>query len=228
LNQDESTWVYEGKINEVADQLIAAGNITPLLFVMPGSGDNWYVDTKEKIETAFVDDLIPEIERKFRILPKREGRGIGGNSMGGYGAFRFILKYPERFSVALLLAPSIFVPEPPPNSHARRGDVFGNPFDAEIWKRENYPPLLDPFFAKNLRIALYFVAGDHDDYEIESQIGPAYKVMREHGFDVAMRIVSGIHDFSTWRPELPDALRFVCDKLSRPELAGGEQAQPGK
>jgi len=92
-------------------QLIAAGDITPLLFVMPGSGDNWYVDTKEKIETAFVNDFIPEIERKFRILPKREGRGIGGDSMGGYGAFRFILKYPERFSVALLLAPSIFVPE---------------------------------------------------------------------------------------------------------------------
>ena len=81
---------------------------------------------------------------------------------------------------------------------------------------------------KNLPIALYFVAGDHDDYEIESQIGPVYKVMREHNFDVAMRIVSGVHDFSTWRPELPDALRFVCDKLNRPELAGGEQAQPGK
>jgi enterochelin esterase-like enzyme len=228
LNQDESTWVSEGKINEVADQLIAAGDIAPLLLVMPGSGDNWYVDTKEKIETAFVNDFIPEIERKFRILPKRKARGIGGNSMGGYGAFRFILKYPERFSVALLLAPSIFVPEPPANSHARQGDVFGNPFDAEIWKRENYPPLLDPFFAKNLPIALYFVAGDHDDYEIESQIGPAYKVMREHNFDVAMRIVSGTHGFSTWRPELPDALRFVCYKLSRPELAGGEQAQPGK
>ena len=31
LNQDESTWVSEGKINEVADQEIAAGNIAPLL-----------------------------------------------------------------------------------------------------------------------------------------------------------------------------------------------------
>jgi len=148
LNQDESTWVSEGKINEVADQEIAAGNIAPLLLVMPGSGNNWYVDTKEKIETAFVNDFIPEIERKFRILPEREGRGIGGDSMGGYGAFRFILKYPERFSVALLLAPSIFVLEPPANSHARQGDVFGNPFDAANWKRENYPALLDPFFAK--------------------------------------------------------------------------------
>jgi hypothetical protein len=83
------------------------------------------------------------------------------------------------------LAPSILVPEPPANSHARQGDVFRNPFDAEIWKRENSPPLLDPFFAKDLPIALYFVAGDHDDYEIESQIGPVYKIMREHNFDVA-------------------------------------------
>jgi len=217
-SENENAWVSKGRINAVADQLIASGDISPVLIIMPGSGDNWYLDLKEKIETAFIQDLIPEVERTFRVIPEREGRGIGGDSMGGYGALRFILKYPERFGAVLLMSPAIYVPEPPPTSSARKGDVFGNPFDAQVWQRVNYPSLLDTFFAKHLPIALYINAGDHDDYEIESQIGPIYKMMREHKFPVAMRVTAGVHDFAVWRAELPDALHFICSEMRRPEL----------
>jgi enterochelin esterase-like enzyme len=217
-SENENAWVSKGRINAVADRLIASGDISPVLMIMPGSGDNWYLDLKEKIETAFIQDLIPEVERTFHVIPEREGRGIGGDSMGGYGALRFILKYPERFGAALLMSPAIYVPEPPPTSSARKGDVFGNPFDPEVWQRVNYPSLLDVFFARRLPIALYINAGDHDDFEIESQIGPVYKMMREHKFPVAMRVTAGIHDFAVWRAELPDALRFICGEMRRPEL----------
>ena len=216
-SENENAWVSKGRINAVADRLIASGDISPVVIIMPGSGDNWYLDLKEKIETAFIQDLIPEVERTFRVIPEREGRSIGGDSMGGYGALRFILKYPERFGAALLMSPAIYVPEPPPTSSARKGDVFGSPFDAEVWQRVNYPSLLDAFFAKHLPIALYINAGDHDDYEIESQIGPVYKMMREHKFTVAMRITAGIHDFAVWRAELPDALHFICGEMRQPE-----------
>jgi S-formylglutathione hydrolase FrmB len=43
-------------------------------------------------------------------------------------------------------------------------------------------------------------------------------MMREHKFPVAMRVTAGIHDFAVWRAELPDALRFICGELRRPEL----------
>ena len=95
--------------------------------------------------------------------------------------------------------------------------MIGNPFDATIWQHVNYPSLIDDFFAKNLPIALYVNAGDHDDFEIETQIGPLYKMMREHKFPVAMRVTAGIHDFAVWRAELPDALRFICGEMRSPE-----------
>jgi enterochelin esterase-like enzyme len=222
-SENENAWVTKGRINEAADHLIAAGDISPVVIIMPGSGDNWYLDLKEKIETAFIQDLVPEAEHSFRIIPEREGMGIGGDSMGGYGALRFILKYPERFGVALLMSPAIYVPEPPLTSSARKGTVFGNPFDREIWQRANYPSLLEGFFAKNLPIALYINAGDHDDFEIETQIGPVYKMMREHKFPVAMRVSAGIHDFAVWRAELPDALRFICGEMRVPEMMTPEK-----
>jgi enterochelin esterase-like enzyme len=217
FSENENAWVTKGHINQAADHLIAAGEIPPIVIIMPGSGDNWYVDLKEKIETAFVQDLVPEVDRSFRLIPEREGRGIGGDSMGGYGALRFILKYPEQFAVALLMSPAIYVPEPPLTSSARKGTVFGNPFDAKIWQQANYPTFIDDFFAKNLPVALYVNAGDHDDFEIETQIGPLYKMMREHKFPVEMRVTAGIHDFAVWRAELPDALRFICGEMRLPE-----------
>lgn len=217
FSENENAWVTKGHINQAADHLIAAGEIPPIVIIMPGSGDNWYVDLKEKIETAFVQDLVPEVDRSFRLIPEREGRGIGGDSMGGYGALRFILKYPEQFGVALLMSPAIYVPEPPLTSSARKGTVFGNPFDAKIWQQANYPTFIDDFFAKNLPVALYVNAGDHDDFEIETQIGPLYKMMREHKFPVEMRVTAGIHDFAVWRAELPDALRFICGEMRLPE-----------
>jgi enterochelin esterase-like enzyme len=217
FSENENAWITKGHINQAVDHLIAAGEIPPIVIIMPGSGDNWYVDLKEKIETAFIHDLVPEVAQAFRIIPEREGRGIGGDSMGGYGALRFILKYPEQFGAALLMSPAIYVPEPPLTSSSRKGTVFGSPFDASIWQSVNYPTLIDDFFAKNLPIAFYVNAGDHDDFEIETQIGPLYKVMREHKFPVEMRVTSGIHDFAVWRAELPEALRFICGEMRLPE-----------
>jgi enterochelin esterase-like enzyme len=217
FSENENAWVTKGHINQAADHLIAAGEIPPIVIIMPGSGDNWYVDLKEKIETAFIYDLVPEVAQTFRVIPERDGRCIGGDSMGGYGALRFILKYPEQFGAALLMSPAIYVPEPPLTSSSRKGTVFGSPFDAAIWQSVNYPTLIDDFFARNLPIAFYVNAGDHDDFEIETQIGPLYKMMREHKFPVAMRVTSGIHDFAVWRAELPDALRFICGELRLPE-----------
>jgi S-formylglutathione hydrolase FrmB len=94
--------------------------------VMPDAGTSWFVDAREKMESAVIDDLIPEVERTLRVLKSRDGRLIGGLSMGGYGALRFALKYPESFAAAALLSPAIYDPLPPPNSSARTVGVFGD------------------------------------------------------------------------------------------------------
>ena len=54
----------------------------------------WFVDRKEKMETAVIQDLIGDVQRNFRVIDARNGRLVAGLSMGGYGALRFVLKYP--------------------------------------------------------------------------------------------------------------------------------------
>src|SRR3712207_7496477 len=50
-----------------------------------------------EIYTLSLHDALPIF---FRTIPGREGRVIGGFSMGGYGALKLALKHPELFRAA--------------------------------------------------------------------------------------------------------------------------------
>jgi enterochelin esterase-like enzyme len=92
--QDLYAWVNYGHIQPTADELIAHGEIPPAIIVMPDAGMTWFVDRKEKMETAVIQDLVGDVQHTFRVIDDRKGRVIAGLSMGGYGALRFVLKYP--------------------------------------------------------------------------------------------------------------------------------------
>jgi endo-1,4-beta-xylanase len=48
-------------------------------------------------EWTFVHELIPHIDKNYRTIAKRSGRGIEGFSQGGRGTARIMFKYPELF-----------------------------------------------------------------------------------------------------------------------------------
>lgn len=75
------------------------------IIVMPeGGSDGWYSDSvikpNEKYESYLIQELISEIDGKYRTLADRQNRIIAGLSMGGYGALKFGLKYPDKFILA--------------------------------------------------------------------------------------------------------------------------------
>jgi putative tributyrin esterase len=75
-----------------------------IIIVTPEGNDGWYTDSQmapaEKYETYIIKELIPDVDRRFRTVNKREGRAIAGLSMGGYGALKFGVKYPAMFAFA--------------------------------------------------------------------------------------------------------------------------------
>lgn len=74
------------------------------LIVMPEGENGWYTDNpakpNDRYESYIVQELIPEVDKNFRTLAARESRVIGGLSMGGFGALKFGLKYPDKFILA--------------------------------------------------------------------------------------------------------------------------------
>jgi S-formylglutathione hydrolase FrmB len=222
-------WVNLGHIQQTADELIAHGDIPPAIIVMPDAGSSWYVDRKEKMETAVIHDLVGDAEHAFRAIGARDGRLVAGLSMGGYGAMRLALEYPEMFAAAALLSPAIYDPEPPQTSGARKAGVFGSPdFDPEVWKQLNYPALWDAFLAKKVAVPMYINSGDDDDFFIEAEATRLYSLLRRNGQPAELRIVDGAHRWEVWESTIGDALRYIFRFSARPATAPAVAAKDAK
>jgi S-formylglutathione hydrolase FrmB len=158
------------------DALIAAGDIPPLIAIMPdapwSSRASYYVDSEytgadpgRKVETAFIRDLIPHVDTTYRTMASRNGRGIGGYSMGGYGALRYSLAYPELFGASIVLSPAVYVPTSPTDSSTREFGAFGQGgslFVDAIYRKLNYPALVGPFGQKGLESHMFIAVGDDE------------------------------------------------------------------
>ena len=227
--QDLYAWTNFGRIQPTADELIAHGEIPPAIIVMPDAGMTWYVDRKEKMETAVIRDLVGDVQQTFRVIDDRKGRVIAGLSMGGYGALRFVLKYPEMFAAAGLLSPAIYDPEVPQGSGARRAGVFGAAeFGPQVWKELNYPTLWEAFLAKKIAVPMYINSGDDDDFFIEAEATRLYSLLRKNGQPAELRIVDGAHKWPVWESTIGDAMRYVFRYAARPALVTDAKARKSR
>jgi enterochelin esterase-like enzyme len=107
---DEHVWPERMQANVILDNLIADGELEPLLVVMPHGftnrmpnddrprGAGAYKPEMEEFARDFVSDLVPLVESRYRVVADRAHRAIAGNSMGGGQALAIGLSHPEMFS----------------------------------------------------------------------------------------------------------------------------------
>lgn len=71
-----------------------------LAIVMPAAGRSYYANQVFGLDyQRFIAEELPVICRRFfRISARREDNFIAGLSMGGYGAMKIALNYPDRYS----------------------------------------------------------------------------------------------------------------------------------
>jgi S-formylglutathione hydrolase FrmB len=101
---------------------------------MPDADDSWYTNSAtvphDKFEDYIARDLISEIDAKYRTIRERHARAIAGLSMGGYGAVKLALKYPELFAFAGSLSGAFNAPQNlghlRPEFRAKLQEVFGD------------------------------------------------------------------------------------------------------
>ncbi len=229
------------------DDLIGRGGMPPLIAVAPdapwSARASWYVDsaytgaeadgggrarTGRPVETALVRDLVPAVDATYRTIPTRDGRLIGGYSMGGAGALRLALAYQRLFACALVLSPAVYVPLPPAGSNTRVYGAYGSgarAFDEDMYRRLNYPALLpsvDPALPLHLFIAVG--QGDYSDPASRHDIGSQHEALYEAarltpGIHARARVFAGGHDWDTWLPALVEGAVEGLTVLRLPQNA---------
>jgi enterochelin esterase-like enzyme len=244
---NENSWDdFFGKL----DEMIEKKEIEPFIAVVPAAGNSYWVNSKKygHYESAVIDDLIPHIDKKYNSIADRSGRFISGYSMGGYGALRYSMVYPDLFSGATLLSPAIQNAEPPATSGAVERGSFGEPYDPALWKANNYPTAIDSYVKQPYRVPVYIVSGDDDwnhlsekedlppdayKYNMEVQAVQLYQELhRKNLFSIdfqkwedvpsspaELRIIGGGHGLDVWLKGFQEGLKYMFGKAESPEFS---------
>ena len=108
-----SGWAAVGRANLILDSLIAQGKARPMILVMPlGYGDTsfvlngydvWHDGTAidhnvDLFQRSLLQEIVPQVESEYNVLPGRENRAIAGLSMGGLESLSVGLANPNLFA----------------------------------------------------------------------------------------------------------------------------------
>lgn len=215
LGENEQMLVSSGGWNLIED-LWEQKRLGEFLIVTPDAGTSFYInsyDGRERYEDFFVREFLPFVERTYRTRPGRRYRGIGGISMGGYGALHLAFRHPDLFtsvsasSAALLGAlPGVKFSNPRQSRLLRVLAVFGTPPNAAFWQRND--PITLARTAHLAGMKIYFDCGTEDDYGFEKGAQTLHDTLASRRIPHEFHLYPGGHDWRYFAEHLPAALEF--------------------
>src|SRR5947209_8268615 len=110
-------WTHEIHVPETIEGAFATGD-KEMIVVLPDSktlhNGSMYSSsvTTGDFEQFISHDLVAYIDAHYRTIPERTARGLVGHSMGGYGATRIGMKYPDVFGSLYIMSPCCLSPRP--------------------------------------------------------------------------------------------------------------------
>lgn len=215
---DQTGWVQFGEVLHITDREILEGRATPMIIIMPdaNTGQRGYFNDPEnewRYEDFFFEELMPHVEKEFRIKGEKRYRAVAGLSMGGGGTFMYALHHPELFSSACPLSASCgpLALEDMEAYKRRMGWEKVPEEKVEAWYRHHSVLELIGEMPGEQRTAVrwYIDCGDDDFlYEGNSLVHIA---MRKKEIPHEFRIRDGGHTWTYWRESLPEVLSFVSE-----------------
>lgn len=259
---DETDLVYKGHLSAAMDSLVATG-MPEMIVVMPDGDDGWWTSwatpsnmencrtTKHRAEQPdefcvptprydeyVVNDVLTHIDSSYHTLARAESRGIGGLSMGGYGAFVIAAMHPGVFGAAVshggVLTPGLF---PDSSNMAATGapswrvgrttaelmkattfrwesmyPMFG--YDSTTWRQRDPALLMTALKSHGEKMPALYADVAIDDEALE-QNRVFLRAMDSNGIRVQYAEWQGKHTWIYWKKHLPEGLSFLAEHLTR-------------
>ncbi|MBQ3920180.1 MAG: prolyl oligopeptidase family serine peptidase [Oscillospiraceae bacterium] len=201
-SDDHSIWMRRTSVERYA----AAHN---LAIVMPAVNHSCYCnEVSGERYWDYVSEELPEVcSRFFRISTRPEDTYVAGLSMGGYGAMRLALTYPERFAAAASFSGAVDLASQLLYSDglglARifgTKDITGTDVDTMYLMKKNA--------AAEHKPRLYVSCGTDDFlYDEHKRFVPA---LRENGWDVTSFEKPGAtHEWGFWDEQIKAFIEFI-------------------
>ncbi len=212
---DQTGWVQFGEVLRLADNAIKDGTATPMVIVMPdgNTGKRGYFNVGDwKYEDFFFQELMPYVEKTYRIKGEKRFRAVAGLSMGGGGTFMYALHHPELFSSACPLSAYVgsLTIDDLKERLQRNGDNLTAEQTQKYFEQYNALNLIESVPVEDIKSVRWYIDCGDDDFLFEGN-SLVHIAMTKKGIPHEYRVRDGQHSWTYWREALPTVLGFVSD-----------------
>jgi len=196
------------RLQIVSDNLVHKKLIPPMVHVLvsPGSGGEaegtrmrsiQYDTVSERYGRYVLEELLPEVEKTYRLRPDAYSRAIAGASSGAICAFNVAWYYPNQFSRVLSHIGSYVALQWRPDQGLDGGYIVSNKVRREP--------------RKNIRV---WVSDGADDQESNAGSWPLNNILLANalklkGYDFHFRFGEGMHAIAQGAMDLPESLAWL-------------------
>jgi enterochelin esterase-like enzyme len=187
--ENELGWTTQGAAANILDNLIASGEIEPLVVVMPNGSGFPDSDFSEAYDQDLITRMIPWVEARYHVSRQASDRAFSGLSMGGMLTNSFLVKHPEVFGYFGVMSAGL-----PPQITALSPAQVAALHGKTVWLGGGWQ---DVIHAAGFRT---------------THTGPAREVttLTNSGVPVMTDFVDGGHEWSVWRVLLKDFLKHAA------------------
>lgn len=217
MNGTNKDWPGRGHLQDVMDQLRAAGEVCEMIVISPDAGGNigegvWngYFDMEGwAYERFFFEEFLPAVEKEYRIKGDKASRAIAGLSMGGGGSTSYAQRHADMFCACYAMSALMHLDAPQAQAPRDEKDKMWH-----LTKAVNKLSCVD--FVNNaddntkeaLRTVAWYVDCGDDDFLFECNMNLVL-AMRKAGVPYQLRVRDGGHTWEYWHSALYNALPFV-------------------
>ncbi len=211
-------WSSVGRTGFILDNLIAAKKAKPMIVVMPAGHTTGPTQGRGAAVAApaapgapsvgpavpddftrdFVTDILPYVEKNYRVLTDRQNRAIAGLSMGGSQTLNIAVPHLDRFAYIGVFSSGLLG-----GGGRGRGaaPVAGAPVPAfgAAWEQQHRAMLDNANFKKGLKV-FWFATGKDDSLLATTK--STVELLTRHGFNAEFKETPGGHTWINWRDYL--------------------------
>ncbi len=229
-------WDFLLDWDQLLAELCTEGEVEPFILVLPDSGDDgesWYSNYLDgrAYERYLTEELIRAVDRSYRTDPK--ARAIGGFSMGGYGAYKLMAKYPHLFGAASSVSGMLSLRTLTFGWKLTTLRLFSNTFrhlcenvfgaTIEDWQQNDPLSLLmrlerdaPELFSQR---AFYIAVGTKDEFFAQTQAQEVVDFLESKGANYTYRrVAGGRHNFFFLRSCLKSLFQFHSENFKSYKL----------
>jgi enterochelin esterase family protein len=208
---NDDSWTSVGRANFILDNLIAAKKAKPMLIVMTAGhataaqgNAGGFLSATDDFARDFATDVMPYIEKHYRVMTDRAHTAIAGLSMGGSQTLNIAIPHLNRFAYIGVFSSGL-IGEFPAAPRGRGGAAAPAPATPAVapapnpnsWENRNQAMLDNASLKKGLKL-VWFVIGK-DDNVIGTTAPLTVDLLTKHGFNPVFEHSEGGHTWINWR-----------------------------